>query len=320
MKKIFSLIIALIMIVSLYGCTKTNDTNTETKDAQTKATITPLLYKISDDKGNHIWLFGSIHIGLESFYPLPQYVTDAYESSDALAVEFDIVSFSEDLQAQTDALTQLVYMDGTTIKDHIPDELYKKSVEILEENNMYSSALDYYYPVLWESFIQNTMLEQTEADSDLGIDMHFLNLAHEDDKKIIDIESAEFQYGMMAKFSESLQILLLEEIISEYEDINSFSNELDDLITLWSEGDEKEFAEFLNSDDDSVMTDEEKKLLEEYNQAMLTDRNISMSEFAQDCLKDGEEVFICVGAAHIVGEGAMADLLAEKGYTVEIIK
>lgn len=320
MKKIISLIIALLIIVSLFGCTKAKEAGTETEGTQTDAAITPLLYKVSDDKGNHIWLFGSIHVGLGSFYPLPQYVTDAYESSDALAVEFDVISFSEDLQTQMDALTHLVYMDGTTIKDHISDELYKKSVEILKEYNIYSSALDYYYPVLWENLIQNAMLEQTDAYSDLGIDMHFLTLAHKQNKEIIDIESAEFQYDMMAGFSESLQILLLEEIVSSYEDIDSFSQELNDMVTLWSKGDEKEFADFLNSDYDSVMTDEEKELLEEYNQAMLTDRNISMTEFAQDCLRDGEEVFICVGSAHIVGEGAMADLLAEKGYTVEIIK
>ena len=45
-----------------------------------------------------------------------------------------------------------------------------------------------------------------------------------------------------------------------------------------------------------------------------------MTDFAEDALASGDEVFICVGAAHVVGEGAMADLLAKRGYTVTLVK
>ena len=36
-------------------------------------------------------------------------------------------------------------------------------------------------------------------------------------------------------------------------------------------------------------------------------------------VKSGEEIFMCVGAAHIVGEGAVAQNLKQKGYTIECI-
>jgi uncharacterized protein YbaP (TraB family) len=52
---------------------------------------------------------------------------------------------------------------------------------------------------------------------------------------------------------------------------------------------------------------------------MVTQRNISMADFAEEALDSGKEVFICVGAAHVVGPGAMADLLTQRGYTVEVI-
>ena len=45
-----------------------------------------------------------------------------------------------------------------------------------------------------------------------------------------------------------------------------------------------------------------------------------MTDFAEDALASGKEVFICVGAAHIVGDGAMAQLLAQRGYTVTLVK
>ena len=44
--------------------------------AEKEEGITPLLYKVTDADGNVVWLFGSIHVGKEEFYPLPDYVTD----------------------------------------------------------------------------------------------------------------------------------------------------------------------------------------------------------------------------------------------------
>lgn len=40
------------------------------------------------------------------------------------------------------------------------------------------------------------------------------------------------------------------------------------------------------------------------------------TNFVVDSLNEGENIFVCVGAAHIVGDGAIVDLLRQKGYTV----
>ena len=90
------------------------------------------------------------------------------------------------------------------------------------------------------------------------------------------------------------------------------------LVDLWAGGDEEAFAAYL-AEEDGFETEEDAKLSSEYNKVMITDRNIGMADFAEDALRSGDEVFICVGAAHIVGEGAMAQLLAQRGYTVELV-
>lgn len=76
---------------------------TEPVATEPEATLenAPLLYKVTDGDGNVIWLFGSIHVGRDDYYPLPEYVLDAYEGSDALAVELDAVAFENDMTAQT---------------------------------------------------------------------------------------------------------------------------------------------------------------------------------------------------------------------------
>lgn len=350
LKRLTALLLALCMIFALAACAdnsgeaetetttapekeETKPTETEPKETEpteteptgtepveVEGTSTPLLYKVSDEEGNVVWLFGSIHVGEEYYYPLPDYVNEAYEAADSLAVECDIIVAAQDLSMQMDALSQLVYTDGTAISDHISQELYQRSVEILEENDSYMSVLDYYYPIMWSSLIDNFIYPMIGADSELGVDMHLLERAHEDGKQIVEIESMAFQYGMMAGFSEELQILLLESSIDSYENLEEYEAELKAMMEAWAAGDEETFAEMMAEDEVEFSGPEEEALYEEYNNEMVLDRNISMADFAEDALASGEEVFICVGAAHVVGEGAMADLLSERGYTVEIVE
>ena len=51
----------------------------------------PLLWQVQDkDSRVRLYLFGSLHYGDETFYPLPDAVLQAHRDSDVLAVELDI--------------------------------------------------------------------------------------------------------------------------------------------------------------------------------------------------------------------------------------
>ncbi len=299
--------------------TETDETKKEEPEEKEPAEITPLLYKVTDDKGGVVWLFGSIHVGREDYYPLPDYVTKAFDGSDALAVEADILTFEEDLSLQVKALTHLMYRDGTTISDHIPEELCDKATEILKEYGFYSFALKQYKPAMWSSTIESLMYEECGADTNLGIDRHLMQRALDAEKEIYEIESAEFQYKMLGNFSNELQIMMLEEAVEATDDLEALKKDVSELMDLWASGNEEEFHRYLYTDT-SAIPDEEILLYEEYNNEMLVKRNLSMTDYAEEALLSGEEIFICVGAAHVVGEGAISDLMEQRGYTVEVIK
>ena len=282
------------------------------------SSVKPLLYKVSDENGNVIWLFGSIHVGREDYYPLPSYVLDAFDNSDSLAVELDIIDFETDTREQTEAYSQLIYLDGTTISDHISSELYTRSVEILSEYDAYTQAMDVYYPVLWSSIIESAMIEDTDADISLGIDRHLIERAKAAEKEILEVESATYQYGVMAGFSEELQVYMLETAVEGYDNPDEYNEDLKTNMDLWAAGDEYAFAAYL-ADSDESRTSEEEMFYEEYYNAMRVERNLYMADYAEDALVSGNEIFMCVGSAHVVGEGAVAQLLAERGYSVECI-
>lgn len=302
----------------------TTDTTTTDADendtGKTESTSQPLLYKITDDKGGVLWLFGSIHIGREEFYPLPDYVMDAFEESDALAVEFDVVAFEKDTAGMVALLQKMCYLDGTTIKDHIDEKTYNAAVKILSDSGYYNMLMDYYIPSMWASLLDECAYMEIGIDMENGIDKYFINLSYDADKEIIDIESAEYQFGMLADFSPELQEYLLKQAVENYGKTDEIAAEIDKLVDVWVFGDATEFTELLLAEDDDITDPKEMALYEEYIEAMQTVRNKNMTEYADSAIKSGKEIFICVGAAHIVGDDGIANRLGELGYTVEIVK
>lgn len=335
-KKLIAVILVIAMLFSFAACSNNNENDGISSPIENNSSVngqignstgksTPVLYKATDGNGNTAYIFGSIHVGRESFYPLPDSVINAFDSADMLAVEFDIIAFENDISAQTDAVMAMLYSDFSKIGEHLSSEVYSQAVEILEKEKIYSSALDYYYPSLWSSFIDNIIYEKVNLDINSGIDRYFIERAYEKNKEVDDVESAEFQYSMMANYSDELQELLLELSIESYNLIQTeegkkeYLGELAALMDAWQSGNPDEIDRIANQPGEFESA-EEIKLYNEYQKAMITDRNIGMADYAEEALKSGKTVFICVGAAHVVGDGGIVDLLQKRGYTVEIVK
>lgn len=337
LKQLFAIFLALVMLVCFCACETvkpeigSSESPSESSSAdvtefssvidteEEKSGSTPLFWKATDSKGNVVWLLGSIHAGLDEYYPLPEAIMTAYENSDALAVEADIVAIETDEAAMMDAALAmskyLLYVDGTTLKDHISADLYERTVNVTKEGGLYNAMYEYYEPSMWMSIISNITCEEAGLDANLGIDRQFLLSAHNSGKEIIEIESAEEQYGMLGGFSDELQVMLLEDSVAGRED-KSDVDELKELATAWGEGDIDVLNSLVVPGEDVEWDD----LSLEYWKAMFTDRNIGMADFCADALDSGKEVFVIVGLAHFLGDDGIVALLTDLGYTVELVK
>ena len=60
-------------------------------------------------------------------------------------------------------------------------------------------------------------------------------------------------------------------------------------------------------------------LMNDYDKALIDDRNITMTSEAVEYFDDNKDVFFVVGLAHIVGENGIANNLKQLGYNVEIL-
>ena len=294
------------------------DDNILTPDEDKPASdITPALWKIKTESGAVIYMMGSMHALPDNAYPFPEAIMNAYSSSDAIAVECDTVAFASDLSKQFELTEKMLYTDGTTIKDHIGEELYTKLVEKLNGWGAYISAYDYYVPAMWQSIFENCLLDYSELDYDNSFDEYFLKLAKEDEKEIIEVESVESQYDMLTSFSDEINILILESY-AEYTE-EEYCEEIKTMYEYWASGDIEALVE-MNEIDESLFTQEELAAYEEYNNRLITERNKVMADKLIELSKGDKNVFYYVGAAHFGGEDGILSLLDKAGVEYERVE
>jgi hypothetical protein len=295
--------------------------------------ITPLMWLVTSPDGQTMYLFGSIHAGMADIYPLPDSIMDAFLQADYLAVEADILAFSADEAAVGAYAAALMYEDGRTIYDDLDQELIdlakEKIAEALGMPVMFLSALDDFKPFEWYNTLTMLSVELSDISFDYGLDSFFLIKAYERGMEILEIESLDFQFGMFLGFSNEL----LEILIAGMLDLELAAEEINSLFDAWKAGDEELIISLVKPVYDDLFYEENiehfedyedflffVEIMREFNDAMLTQRDIGMAEAAKQYLADGKNVFYVVGVAHLVGENSVVDLLRQSGYTVEVVE
>lgn len=314
MKRTLCLILTLALLLLSACSTKPAEepsSTTQEPSSQQEPTAAPALYKVSAENGAVLYLFGSIHATDSRAYPLPDYVMQAYGESDYLAVECDVNAFSKDFAAQKEVAARMVLMDGTTVADHLGQDVYESAKAFLSERGAYFQIYDSYHPAMWMSLMEAAVVDMSGLDANNGIDMYFLTLAAQESKEIREVESVDYQYDLLLGFSDELLSLIVRESAMNPQEQADATKAL---YEFWLVGDEVNLiAQFNEQPEDA----ESMALYEEYQMALVTQRNLQMADTAEEYLRQGGTGFFVVGAAHILGDGACVDLLTERGYSVE---
>ena len=273
------------------------------------AESTPLLYQVQDANGHALYLLGTIHLGSENMYPLSPEVEKAYQDSEILAVELDIVAFSQDLAQMMEYSTALMYSAEENAKDHLSPEIYALGVEKL---GYPESVLNRMHVAAWLSLAQEQLFAQIGRTSELGVDQHLLRRAHEDGKEIHALETMKDQLQLLLTMPESMVNDQLLQLLA-YPDASALSLEL--LSVAWEQGNEPIFS-LLLAQERTVIPPEYAEEYTAYYRRMYDDRDAAFTEKAVEYLQSGKTVLFAVGAAHIVGENGLADRLEKAGYIV----
>ncbi|MEF1290460.1 TraB/GumN family protein [Vibrio sp. M260118] len=255
----------------------------------------PLYWQAQKGDLNYL-IFGSIHVGDENLYPLPETIIKTLQQSDCLIIETDV--------RKTHGVT---YPPVTLLTSDVLNEKQTRELKGLANLlNLDSKLLMDLPPWATALTITNKHIEYLGYQSALGVDLHLIYKATAQDIPVLSLETLQFQIDMLTKQPDSGKEFLL----SALEEFEHSEQAVDCMIKSWKAGDQEKMLEF------GKLTE----MSPELEHAFITQRNIDwakqLSAPSWSSKKSGSYVIV-VGTLHLLGEQSVLELLEADGFKVK---
>jgi uncharacterized protein YbaP (TraB family) len=238
-------------------------------------------------------------------YPLNKKIENAFQKSDHLVVEANI---NDPEKVDTQKLAEsAVYLDDETFEKHVSPQTYDLVKKEVERLGVPLELIDKQKPWFLALTLASLEIVKLGFDPNYGIDGYFLSKA-QDKKKILELESFDYQINLFCQLTEKEQELLL---LYTLKDIQVIEQELNKLVQAWTSGDTKGVESIITR---SLAED---KGLSPIYEKLIYERNRNMVSKIEDYLKTKESYFVVVGAGHLVGKRGIIEILKTKGFLVE---
>jgi uncharacterized protein YbaP (TraB family) len=240
--------------------------------------------------GGRLYLFGSVHLLRPGDFPEAPLLDAAYAASDTLVLEVDPEELDpgsvQELMSSRGALPE-----GRSLQDELSPQTWALLEEALDRHGLPETAVDRYEP--WAVALMLTVLRPRDG------------------RRVIGLETAEFQIALFDGLSAEVQELMLRETL--YGALDSVSV-LEEMVRLWKAGDADGLDRLL------LRAMQEHPELRPFYEATFFQRNLSMAARLEELLAEGGTLFATVGAGHVVGERGIVALLRERGYAVRQLR
>jgi uncharacterized protein YbaP (TraB family) len=255
-------------------------------------------------KAATVYLLGSVHYLTPDAYPLSRTIEDAFEKSDVLAVEANVNNPDQLFYAKF--LESAFYPEGDSLRKHLSADTYALVRKEFGAFGLPESLIERERSWFLALTLTSLQLLKSGFDPGLGVDVHFLSRAGK--KKIVELESLEYQTALLSGFSDDEQESFLRYTIK---DLQTMEKESGRLVKAWKSGDADGLASILREgmSKETGMSSVWDKLLYERNKKM----TLRIEKF----LRANDTVFVVVGAGHLVGPRGIVEILRAKGYTVD---
>lgn len=269
--------------------------------AETKAEQSAV-WSISDEDST-VYLAGSVHILREADLPIPKIFKQVYDESEEVVFEIDMATMNHPATAkQVREIGTLP--KGVTLADKLQPETIEKFKGYLDKRGVPYAAFQNFTPGM--AYLTMASLESLRmgARPDLGLETQYFNFASEDGKPSRGLETVEFQ---MSRFNEFTDEEMDEALSKTLDEIEEMAESIDELISTWKSGDMKGLE---------ALIIEQMAPTPRIKEILLDERNENWIPEIEKSLAEKHNVMFLVGAAHLVGEGSVIDLLRKKGLTV----
>jgi len=255
-------------------------------------------------KGNTVYLAGSIHMLTADSYPLNPVFERAFTDSDLLVEEVDLAEMmGPEVQMQT--LMRGMLPSGQTLEKVLAPATLALLNKAAADVGAPLEALQRLKPWMIALTLEGLELHNAGFDPELGLDMHFYNLAKKAGKTVQGLETVEYQISRFDDMTFEQQDRLLAESLKEMSTEKASVHKLTD---AWKAGDAAAVERIVLAD---LKTDPF------LYQRLLVERNKNWLPKIEALFARKGRALVLVGAAHLVGSDGLVAMLKAKGYTVE---
>ena len=256
-----------------------------------------LLWKVS--KGDQeAYLYGTIHISCNA--ELSPDVEKALKESDELILEIDM----SDPSLQMRMMQKMMLPDGKDASDFLTDKELESLEEYVNENVKMIpdfAMVSNMKPIFLSSLITQSLLS---CQNQTGYDQLLLQKAQQQNTPISGLETIDEQISALDGIPH--QEVYDEIIASIEEDQQEDIKMLDKMMQYYNNANLKALKKLF---------DESDSFLNDFTDIALDKRNKNWIPVIKEKMK-GQKVFIAFGAAHLIGENGVVELLKDEGYKV----
>lgn len=259
-----------------------------------------LLWRVSSDQGT-VYLLGSLHMARENLHPLPELIEAAFVQAEVVVFEIEL----DRVFSATFALVKRGYFwDQRTLESEVSEATWELLQENSEDLPFSLSWMRKAKPWFVALLLTIGQLEEEGFSAQAGIDQYLFQRAKAEEKEIQALETADEQLAFFDAFTREEQDLYLRSLL---EGPGEGTEVVDEMVASWEQGDAENLERLLDQGGDvpSVLLDK-----------LLLERNRNWVGPIEELLAEGKRALVVVGAAHLVGEGSVVDLLRRKGYIV----
>lgn len=267
---------------------------------------------VVEDEDTLIYLLGSIHLGTPDLYPFDKKLVTAFDESDALLVEANIL----DTEALEYYSEKAMYTDGSTLKDAVAPETYAKLEQVAKLYDLPMDQLTVQKPWMLSSALSMLAMDDSfgmtpQEMAMHGIDVYFLLNAQLQQKPVIELEGTRAQVDMFEGLSPEAQeqslVAVLDSIIHPAEE--NQSEVLQEWFTSWKQGNVEEFAKSFQAMEGTSS---------EFNEMLFGLRDEKMAKKIMNVLEEKEgKYFVVVGSGHFLIDKNIRYHLEKNGYKVK---
>ncbi len=273
---------------------------------QGKQTAPPkhCLWLVETPLNKAIFLLGSLHVLKSDAYPLAKAINEAYNQSQKVVFETDLQAMMNP-EVQAKMMAMGLYPEGQTLFQNISDEMRSSLKKKMTDLGMPLEYFGRFRPWFMAVTLTALELQRLGFSPDYGIDLHFYRKTGSDQKEIGFLEPVEFQLDLLGNMNAHDQRAFLGQTLK---DLDVAAQMADDMLKNWKKGDaDSLYAILFKSFED----------FPQIENRLLRRRNIDWVKKIEAMMAEDKNIFVIVGAGHLIGPGSVVALLKEKGYKVK---